>query len=65
MTPDDILKQLGWGGASKLARIVRRSPSHVHYVLHGVRRDAVVERAVAKRLQKPEAEIFPVTKQVA
>lgn len=65
MTPDERKKALGHGGAAKVARSVKRSPAHVHYVIYGLRRDVVVERAVAKRIGQPVEVVFPPETRVA
>lgn len=58
MTPDEIKKAIGRGGAAEIARETDRSDAHVHYVLHGMRRDEVVENAVAVKVGKPALDIF-------
>lgn len=53
LTPKQRRARLRFGDGAAIARRTKRSKAHVHYVLNGVRRDAVVERAAAKRMQPP------------
>lgn len=52
-------ERLGFGGQKKIARRTKRTRGHVSQVVNGSRRDAVVERAVARAIGLPVEEVFP------
>ena len=66
MTPDAIKAALGYGTQTKVAKSTRRSSAHVFYVIGEMddagnitrRRDAKVEREIAKRLKLTVEEVF-------
>lgn len=49
---------LKYGDAAKVSRQTHRTKGHVSQVIAGDRRDAVVERAIARRIGKPVDEVF-------
>lgn len=72
MTPEERKKALGFGGLSWVARKTKRTLGHVSQVNAGLRRDALVERWIARRIAErhPDldgAAVFaaPLTEQTA
>lgn len=52
-------ERLGYGGLSKIARRTKRTLGHVSQVVRAKRRDARVERAVARAIGRPLEEVWP------
>ncbi len=50
--------KLRYGAVTSIARRCRRSKGHVSSVISGPRRDAVVEREVARRMKLPVVAVF-------
>jgi hypothetical protein len=59
MTRWERKEALGHGVLRSIARRTERSTGHVSRVIHGVRRDARVEKEIARRLKLPVEDVFP------
>lgn len=58
MTAAERKAALKHGDGAKVARQTRRTHGHVSQVIAGDRRDAVVERAIARRIGRPVDDVF-------
>jgi len=59
LTPEERKKALGFGGLAKVAKQTRRTLGHVSQVNARKRSDAVVERAIVRRIVKANPQINP------
>lgn len=60
MTSQEIKHGLGAGALAEIARELEVTKAHVSQVVWGKRRSPRVEKAVAKRLRRKAADVFPV-----